>query len=184
MKRYEIGEFTILNAFPYSFQISRNRESYRIRESNPDPEANYPLPIQIEDESFTDTHVLMFTPNVYMRIVWMDDENEGGNGQLEMGRCDFSKSYDQFIQWNVLVNGLPKSLITFVIQLLRNPEAVADMEVPLIPKNPNDPYNSNYENLPFLNNAPSPPPPKSPKQPRFKLAKNPANKTQRRRRNR
>jgi len=111
MKRYEIDDYAIISSFPYSFQISKDRESYRIRESNPDPEANYPLPIQIEEESFSDTHVLMFTPNVYMRIVWMDDENEGGNGQLEIGRCDFSNEYNQFIQWSVLVNGDRKSVV-------------------------------------------------------------------------
>jgi len=189
MKRYEIDDFSIISSFPYSFQVSNENESFRLRESNPDPEANYPLPIRIEEESFTENHVLMYTPSTYMRLNWSEDPDEGGNGQLEMGRCDFSKDYDQFIQWNVLLNELPQSLISLVIQILRNPENVKHLEAPLIPKNPNNPYNSNYENLPSLKNNASPPPPpppsppKSPKKRKFKIAKKVENKTQRRRRN-
>lgn len=176
MKRYKFNDdYQVISSFPYSFQLSTKKGSYRLRLSNPDPEANFPVPITIEQETFTDTHILMYTPTTYMRFVWIDDENEGGNGQLEMGICDFSQDYNQFIQWHTLINGLPKELIQFVVNILRNPEVVKTKEVPLI-----DPSDSNTNE----NNVVPAPPPKPLKYRKFKIAKKKVvNKTQRRRRN-
>jgi hypothetical protein len=176
MKRYKLNnDYQVLTAFPYLFQLTTSRGSYRLRLSNPDPEANFPIPITIETETFTENHVLMYTPKTYMRFSWIDDENTGGNGHMEMGICDFSNDYDQFIQWQTLINDLPKEVIQFVINTLRNPEAVKTKEVPLI-----DPSDSNTNE----NNVAPPPPPKPIKHRKFKIAKKKVvNKTQRRRRN-
>ncbi len=178
MKRYKFNDdYQVITSFPYSFQLSTKHGSYRLRLSNPDPEANFPVPITLEQETFTENHVLMYTPKTYMRFVWIDDVNEGGNGQLEMGICDFSEEYNQFIQWHTLINGLPKELIHFVINILRNPEAVKTKEVPLI-----DPSDSNINKNNEI--APAAPPPKPLKVRKFKIAKKKVvNKTQRRRRN-
>ncbi len=190
MKKYKIDGYTILNALPYSFQLPTEDSSYKLQEFNPEPEANSPFRIEIETESLNDDHVLMYTPKLYMRFNWHVDPDEGGNGQMEMGHTDFSKDYNQFIQWNVSLNGLPESLIKFITALIRDPSSGNAYQVPLYTKDPNEPNtneNNNARFLPELNNAPPPPPPPSPpksakKKRVFKIAKK-RNKTQRRRRN-
>jgi hypothetical protein len=176
MKRYEIEGYTIFNALPFSFQISSNKVSYKLREGNPDPDGDAPLPIRIEHESLNDTHLLMFTPKLYMRFTWIDDPDEGGNGQMEMGHTDFSKDYNQFINWIVLMNEIPESVVRFIIKLVQDPSSGSAYEVPLYRKDPNEPPSNN-------NLQPLPPP--SPKKKRvYKIAKKKViNKTQRRRRN-
>ncbi len=185
MKRYEIGDYTILNGYPYSFQLSTKEASYKIREPNPDPEANYPVRIDIDLDSLNDSHIVLYTPKVFMRFVWMEaGMGMEATGQLEMGVPELNKEAERFISWTVLRGGIPKEVIDLIIQTLRNPENVKHLEKPLFPKsNENNENKNNFENLPTLNNVPPPPPspPKSKKRV-FKIAKKP-NKTQRRRRN-
>jgi hypothetical protein len=195
MKKYEIEGYTILSSFPYSFQLSQEGVSYRFIEYDPDPDAMYPHRIEIDSETFNDTHVVMHTPNLYVRFVWFEPMmGMEANGQMEMGRVNHSRDYDKYIEWNVLLNGIPKKVIDFIITLLRNPLNVKEYEVPLFARNTNEENNNNYFNK--SNNAeslpspvaeappPSPPKPATPKKKRvWKIAKKGANKTQRRRRN-
>ncbi len=147
MQKYQIGDYRILNALPSSFQVSTKNNSYKLFQTNPDPEAEYPLPISIQEESLTEDHALLYTLSSYMRINWIEDEYEP-NGQIEIGMRPSDKDTGlDFAYWNTVLNDIPKEVIKGIITIIRNPEEAQRYKVPLfLPEESN-------------NNTPPPPPP-------------------------
>ncbi len=169
MQKYQIGDYRILNAIPSSFQISTKNNSYKLFQTNPDPEAEYPIPITFEDETINENHVLMYTTKLYMRVVWIDDEYDP-NGQIEIG-LRMPDASIEFGNWTTLANGIPKEVIQLAIKTIQDPDSVQQYKVPL------------YVSRDETNNTPPPPPPPKVKKWKKRVFNKTAKQPQRRLRN-
>lgn len=152
MKKYKVDGYSILAALPYSFQISTEQTSHRLVDHQDDPDAEYPYEITIQQETLSSSHILMYTPRKYMRIVYYNDPEEP-NGQIDMGIRTPASSLD-FASWLTLTNGVSKALVTFVYLLITSPDSVKEYEVPLFESESSN--NSTNNELP----PPKPPTPK------------------------
>lgn len=155
MKKYKIGDYSILANMPHSFQISSKDNSYRLVEHDDNPEALYPLPITIDDGYINENNMLLYTPRKYMRLVFYPAESEydESNGQIDVGIRTPEAEMD-FVSWMTLANGIPMEVIHLAYKVLTNPDAAKPYLVPLYPMN----NNNNNNNTP-----PTPPPQEKPK---------------------
>ncbi len=146
MQFYKLGEFKIINNMPWSFQISTDKVSMRLIEYIADENKN--IAVRIQDESLSETHILMFTDNKYMRISWFDDPEEP-NGSIDIGNRDLREDGLDFAHWVTLHGSVPKSVIRLVYLIVSGSEEANQYRY-----TPNFMKNSNNNSNP----SPTPPP--------------------------